>query len=269
MENDIPFFVINLAHDLERKQHTLKLSHELGLSFNFIDAVNGKNLSQIQIDQVYDESLSVSEFGRGLTLGELGCALSHLNIYKRMIDKNIEIAVILEDDIEISDNIHQILDAKTNYPEVWDILLLGYHSENKNETISTSSFRGKHKITPSHSTVRLVEIAFGTHGYIISLGGAKKLIKILNKIIKPIDHYTGTEFYVNMHALSSRVIRLNQPLKSLSNIEHERKLKALDSNNHVIHNPLFSLIKKCISKTKIIYWIRKLPVRMIPVKEYK
>jgi glycosyl transferase family 25 len=247
----------------------LKLSHKLAIKFNFIQAVNGKSLSRAQINDIYDESLSVSEFGRGLTLGELGCALSHLSIYKRMIDEEIEIAVILEDDIEISCDIHQILNAKGHYPEVWDILLLGYYSDNKTEKAPVSRFNGKINITNSYKTVRLAEIAFGTHGYKINIEGAKKLVSILCKIIKPIDHYTGTEQYLNMYALSSRVIYLNQHLKDLGNIEKDRKLKILNSNDKKKSKVFLSLIKKCVNKFKFVHWLRKLPIRIIPAKKYK
>jgi glycosyl transferase family 25 len=246
----------------------LKLSHELGISFNFIDAVNGKDLSQDQIDDVYDESLSIAEIGRGLTLGELGCALSHLNIYKRMLDENIETAVILEDDIEITSDIHAILNAKKHYPEVWDILLLGYYSETKTERRSINSFWGKVSLTTSVKAVRLTETAFGTHGYMINIDGAKKLVSKLCKIIKPIDHYTGTEHYLNMYAASSRVITLDPRLKALGSIETDRRVLSSPNNNLIKNSFFLSIAWKRVSKNKITYWLKTLISRIFPVQKY-
>ena len=73
----------------------IELSNSLGLEFHFINAIYGKDLSQDQVDNVYDEALSKKEFGRSLSRGELGCALSHISIYQKMIDEDIEIAIVL------------------------------------------------------------------------------------------------------------------------------------------------------------------------------
>jgi glycosyl transferase family 25 len=54
------------------------------------------------------EADSVSD--HGLTPGQIGCALSHLAVYKLMIERNLRWAFIVEDDAILPKNICQILE---------------------------------------------------------------------------------------------------------------------------------------------------------------
>lgn len=268
MKTDFPIFVVNLVRDYEKKAHMDNVANALGVKFEYIDAVYGKDLSQSQIDDVYDESLSLKELGRGLSRGELGCALSHLSIYQKMVNDGIETALILEDDVEISSELHDILNARQHFPCDWELLLLGYYSETATERVSMESFFGKSDVTPSHQTVRLVEVAFGTHGYMINLRGAKKLADTLIKIIKPIDHYTGSGRYINMYALSPRIISLNQKFKAMSCINVERELQFESVKKAVVIKVLLRKTWDFFRKIKVVFWLKKLPSRLLPIEKY-
>ena len=50
--------------------------------------------------------------GRNLLLGEIGCALSHLSIYKRVIENDLSGALIFEDDVII--NTYTLLEKINN-----------------------------------------------------------------------------------------------------------------------------------------------------------
>ena len=268
MKSNIPFFVVNLERDDKKRAHMIELSNSLGLEFHFINAIYGKDLSQDQVDNVYDEALSKKEFGRSLSRGELGCALSHISIYQKMIDEDIEIAIVLEDDVEIDNGIHMFISAVDALPRNLDVLLLGYYSETATERLTMRSFRGNQPITSNYQAVRLVEMAFGTHGYMINLRGAKKLVQVLNKIVKPIDHYTGTENYLNMYGLSSRLVTLNQKFKEMGCIEQDRsvELKVLDNNYDA--KAVVKGVLTYLKKIKFIFWLKRLPRRLKEPKQY-
>lgn len=64
-----------------------------GIEYEFISEIYGKNLSDKELEKsVYDYKNCF------ITLGKIGCALSHLKIYQKMLDENIPYALILEDD---------------------------------------------------------------------------------------------------------------------------------------------------------------------------
>lgn len=268
MKTDVPIYVVNLRRDHEKKAHMDRVAQSLGAKFEFIDAVYGKDLSQSQVDEVYDSSLSRSAMGRELSLGELGCALSHLSIYQRMVNEGIETALILEDDVDVSSDLNQVLNAVRNFPEDWEVMLLGYYSETATERVSMANFWGKSAITPSHRAVRLVEVAFGTHGYMINLRGAKKLVNTLAKIVKPIDHYTGSGCYINMYALAPRVITLNERFKEMGCINVDRSAQLGRHTGGLTPKVMLRQTWDFLRKIKLLYWLKKLPARLIKVKKY-
>ena len=72
--------------------------------YTIIEAVDGKDLTKDKLKKMNVDFLKEwrePSSGRNTTYGEIGCALSHYNIYKTCIENNIENALILEDDIEL------------------------------------------------------------------------------------------------------------------------------------------------------------------------
>ncbi|MBD0409526.1 glycosyltransferase family 25 protein [Pseudoalteromonas distincta] len=254
--SNLPIFVVNLERDIEKRQHMVALAKKRNLDLTFTNAVLGKNLSREEIKHHYDDVKAMSDFGRKLTLPELGCALSHLNIYKSMIEKNIQIAIVLEDDVELSESFKALVNQVDNFPDKWELMLLGYYSETASERLTYSSFWGKHKVSKNLKAVKLTELAFGTHGYMINIQGAKKLVEILSNIYKPIDHYTGASLYLNTYGIVPRVVSLNEKYKAMSCISSDRD-NILDNKKNFLKT-----IKNRLKKIKILFWLKKLPKRL-------
>lgn len=68
---------------------------ELGLEFEMLDAVDGNSLSEQEIKNLLAP-------GANYIPGVVGCYLSHINAYQRIIDQNIDMALILEDDARLN-----------------------------------------------------------------------------------------------------------------------------------------------------------------------
>lgn len=69
--------VINLKFREDRNIHMLDQLVNTNLDYFFVEAVNGENLSDNELKEntlIFSESF--------LAKGEMGCALSHLNIYQ-------------------------------------------------------------------------------------------------------------------------------------------------------------------------------------------
>ncbi|MBQ0425162.1 glycosyltransferase family 25 protein, partial [Proteus mirabilis] len=98
-------YIVNLEKDIERKASIKAQLDALNLDYQFISAVYGKALSQEEIAQ-----LSPDFEKTRLTLPELGCALSHLKVYREIIKNNDEIALILEDDVRINSDLIELLE---------------------------------------------------------------------------------------------------------------------------------------------------------------
>jgi glycosyl transferase family 25 len=93
---NIKIYVINLARSVGRRNHIKKI---LGnLNYEFVNAVNGKDLDSKYVNDIKKNTL------RNLSVGEIGCFLSHKKVYKKILDSSEDYCLILEDDIQLCKN---------------------------------------------------------------------------------------------------------------------------------------------------------------------
>lgn len=124
---------------------------------------------------------------KAITKGEIGCALSHYIIWKRMIEQDIDNLIILEDDVTIDDNFDELLDKyieqiiKIN--KDYDILYLGRNAINDQMEVQLTD----NIVEPKYT--------YWTCGYILNKSGAKKLVEsnFINAII-PVDEFISLMF---------------------------------------------------------------------------
>lgn len=245
----IPIFVVNLKKDIHKKELISNLLSKYNIKFDFISAVYGNDLSDKFKESIYDKKQTIKNIGREMSNGEIGCILSHYNIYKHILDMNIEKAIILEDDIFIDEELKKFLTKIELIPESIELILLGYHSNQHNQQKTHSSYWGRITIDKI-KLVKLVEKAYGTYGYFITNDGAKKLYEILTteKISRPIDHYTGELDIANTYATSERLIYFGEDSKSNSSIENDR--------NKEIYNSTIDKVKFTLRKYLIFRVLR-------------
>lgn len=248
----LSIFVINLKKDVDKKEHIQQLGEKYGLCFSFIDAVFGKNLSSKYLNTVYDRNKAILTMGRELTLGEIGCALSHMDIYKKMIHQGIDQAVILEDDVIFDKKLLDVVNKFDRFPSDWECLLLHYHRNSHLKRNYCLSFYGRKKIGGSFKIIRFIKPMHSTAGYMINRPGAQKLLNILsNGIYQPIDHYTGDEKYINLYGILPRIVDIDPKFGLQTSLDSERVGVYVNDieNKNIIKQilkkiGLFSLAKK-------------------------
>lgn len=182
-----PVFVINLAHDAERRGHMDKQLAKVGFSAEFIPAVNGRALSDIDW-QAYDKAKALRIYGVEMMGTEIGCTLSHYRLYERIVRDNIPVALIMEDDIEISPNLPRILeDLLANPSPEWLVVRLESLRGRVREPKSPK-FKGK-----SIQKLRDGELyKLGTHvlgfgAYLIRKEAAERMLDYGRRVFMPAD----------------------------------------------------------------------------------
>lgn len=90
-----------------------------GVDYEFFYGVYGGDLDVIPYREV----------GSRLTRGQLSCVLSHHMIYKKIVEDNIENALILEDDCIFNENVAHIEEYAKQLPEEYSVFYLGYQEE--------------------------------------------------------------------------------------------------------------------------------------------
>ena len=74
----------------------------LGVGYERIPGVVGLELESEEIKRAFSPVRSLIAMRRKMSLGQIGCALSHLSICRKMIDEGTSAALVLEDDCIIS-----------------------------------------------------------------------------------------------------------------------------------------------------------------------
>jgi glycosyl transferase family 25 len=199
----IPVFVINLKRSLERRDHTTIQLNDLGLHFQIVEATDGAELSDQNIQNNHD--FGIFKFGmhsRYLLKEEIGCTLSHLKIYRHLVDEKLDMACILEDDNDYSSNFKDVLDNIPFYSDNWDLLYLGHRS---GSTTKEAQSRKKKQLMPLDYFIgEAIEMPYGSHAYVIKNEAAKKLLNRAYPVSKPFDSFIGegSAFGIRTYLLS-------------------------------------------------------------------
>ncbi|NXE46432.1 GT253 glycosyltransferase, partial [Casuarius casuarius] len=95
-------FLINLVRRPDRRRRMLDSLRELEIAPRVVDAVDGSALNSSDI-KVLGVDLLPGYYdpfsGRTLTKGEVGCFLSHYNVWKEIAARGLERSVVFEDDV--------------------------------------------------------------------------------------------------------------------------------------------------------------------------
>lgn len=104
-------YVINLKRCSDRKIYMKQLLSQFDfLDVEFIEAVDGKLLSDEEKSKLFNQDKAFQMYGRYLSDGEIGCTLSHQTCYRKILQNSEENVLILEDDLFLANpNISNIL----------------------------------------------------------------------------------------------------------------------------------------------------------------
>ena len=92
-------FVINLDKDISRMAYVDEQLRKLAISYERVSGVYAKNMTEDERCKAVNRFRWWCAVGREVVPAEIGCALSHYGIYKRMSSNDV--VCILEDDIKI------------------------------------------------------------------------------------------------------------------------------------------------------------------------
>lgn len=167
-------FVVNLAKNVDRLQLIDARLGELSLAYERIEAVYGKTVP------IEEKRRNSSRFwwwcikGYPMRDGEYGCAMSHLNVYREMVEKNEAIACILEDDAIPREELPKLLEwleknVDSRRPQV---VLISNHRD---------------KDPQGEFELKSVSSGSFTDGYVITLPAARRLLEKNFPITCPSD----------------------------------------------------------------------------------
>ena len=113
-------YIISLKRIPERRKFMEAQLSALGLEAEFVEAVDGLELSEAAI-----KANCVNE---KITPTEIAAAWSHRNVYQRLIDSEEEYALVLEDDAVLWPNIIPFLELIPKIASDWELIHLCWQS---------------------------------------------------------------------------------------------------------------------------------------------
>jgi GR25 family glycosyltransferase involved in LPS biosynthesis len=162
-------YCINLEHRSDRRARCRREFDREGLDVEFFRATNGRKDTP---SHLY------------ITPPEYGCASSHVRVWRDVVEKGYDAALVLEDDVSLCSNFKDKLDVILEDAERvpgWDIISLGSIIP----------------IVRRNVTEHLVEAQpLGTHAYVINLECAKKISVFEPELMK-----VGIDFQINRFPL--------------------------------------------------------------------
>lgn len=166
-------YFINLEENRDRWDN---LSPELKEKITRFPAINGKELDK---EQLIKDGIIAEE--NNLRLGQIGCALSHITILKKIQQQDEPYGLILEDDVVIPPNF-SVEDLKL--PKDFDICFLG-GCNIKGEKVSDNWIRPTSK-----------NWAFNLcwHAVLVKKENVQKILDLLTPLMRPIDSQIRDEY---------------------------------------------------------------------------
>jgi len=123
-------YVITLDGYTERQQSIIE--HFEGLKYTFWAGTDKRKLPENTMHNkaLYDDVAHklTKRTSRSMSLGEYCCAMSHVNIYKDMIEKKYKRVLIFEDDaVPVTTEIPFFSEQMSSLPNDWDLVLFDYY----------------------------------------------------------------------------------------------------------------------------------------------
>jgi len=164
-------YLVSLERDKERRENLYK-----GITPREYYSVDGSKL--LNHDDLAKNGILEN---KNLKKGEIGCYMSHYNILDKIKNYNDQYSLILEDDvfIDINKEKSHLEHIINNTPADWEIIFIGYNHYGEVEP--------KHQVILGNSSIKKVNLVFGTQSYLIKNSAIQQKLKNLYPIKEPID----------------------------------------------------------------------------------
>lgn len=231
----IKSYVISLTTAHNRRIHIQNEFDKQAISFEFFDAIT-PDLIEATCQKLGINLLN----NQRLSKGEKACFLSHVCLWQKMLDENMDCLAIFEDDVFLGEHAHLFLDDNKWLENIsYDIIKLETWQElvHLGKTSVTIHNRKLHPLKSTH---------VGACGYIINQSGAKQALDYIKSLpsdyIFALDHviFGALLEKLKIHQLSPALAiqadRHNNEL--VSQLEHERR------QNTFVYIPNDTLLRK-------------------------
>ena len=182
------------------------------LTFEIIPAVDGRNLSDSDLRK-YSKKDALRCIGRELSPGEIACALSHADMWRRIVDQNLDEVLILEDDVLIGEMLLRILHCRNRLPEDWE--LINFMTDARQVPFGSPVY-------DIYRACHFRHYANRTAALLINRKGAQKLLARVYPIRRAADGLTGRTYLTDLisYGITPQVAALSHFESDIWSVPH-------------------------------------------------
>ncbi|MDB9861159.1 glycosyltransferase family 25 protein [Amylibacter sp.] len=187
MKQVIPVWVINLTKRPDRLKAIAQRLDALGIEWTRLEAVDGANCDEgeLNISKQYGKIGEISS-------GARACSASHHKFWNELISSNSKFGIILEDDVELSDDFKNLVCNLSWIPKDSKLIKLEKAAPDKSSKLLLGP-----KLSCAVNNTRQVRKMYsrhcGTAAYLLSREGAEIAINWQKPFSVPIDHLLFNE----------------------------------------------------------------------------
>lgn len=201
-------YVVNLARSLDRRAHITRELKRTRIDYEIVTAVDGREL-----DMVDSALIDPSFVAKGVFPdGSAGCALSHLGIYRKIIEDGLDVALILEDDVILPTDLDKLAEGVGKHLSAAEVALLSVDCPDPVQL----SREGAVRLPGDRQLALPVDISQpgSTGAYLITREACERMIKLLLPIRVNADAW---QFFYREGALDR--LRCVAPMPVLKNAD--------------------------------------------------
>lgn len=218
-------YVISLESSHERKAALKKAFPQHYDDFIFVNAIDGRNITSTEYFKLVRPNLY--ENNRLLSPAEVGCALTHMQVYEKIIQENTP-AIILEDDVIGDDEALEkaiAIAKKTKPDEV--IFLGGYDHIKEAKNVYLKANPEQNGTNPVYDVDKLSYIYLGSACcYAMGANAARVIFNSQKQVLKLADSWYKNTLNSNVQFKFTQLLRhpaLYNAFLNNSAIEIQRK----------------------------------------------
>ena len=244
---------MNPDKNFERRKVLTELLGKTPFQFQFMAINDDLELTPGAIAKNHDSKRTIDSFGRDFTRGELASTLNHLLSYKKFLETENDLAIVMEDDADfIVDEFIFVINLLTKIidegkPQVYLLTpVISYLNNNSKD------------LSEDYKVVKVIQ-SWDTAGYIITREAAEKMISANSKSWIIADDWVRYIRYANVDVFSIIPSIIQQNLNLFdSNLMADRNTVI---KSRTLKYVLSKLSYKIISDVKKYFWL-------IPFKGY-
>lgn len=234
-------YIINLDSSKERYEYVRKPVADVGFAVKRISAVNGRELSEAEVESKLDLGAYQTFLGHAPKRGTIGCSLSHIKTWQKFLESDFEFALIFEDDVKFEPGkLRQAIDELVRNQDLWDIS--SFEIWHRGLPMAIKSFANGNELS-----VYLANVSH-TGAYMINRKVARVLLSRALPIKMPVDHYFTRSWELGLKFTGIEKPRLVHQLFGDSDIEithsiNDEKLDVIKSIKRVLYHLQTNIIR--------------------------